>query len=80
MPRARNTLLVLMILIAGAAGSAAAACIPPERPFLPQSLDDMRAYEDLIRADFETYIADVQVYFRCLDAERVRVFVEASEV
>ncbi len=77
---ARNTPLMLFILIAGALGSAAAACTPPERPFLPQSENDMRAYADLIRTDFESYIAEVQVYFRCLEAERARAFVEAQEV
>ena len=40
----------------------------------------MRTYADLIRADFESYIADVQGYFRCLDAERARAFIEAREV
>ena len=40
----------------------------------------MRAYADLIREDFEAYIADVQDYFRCLDDERARAFVEAREV
>jgi len=40
----------------------------------------MRAYADLIRSDFETYIADVQDYFRCLDTERARAFHEAREV
>ena len=39
-----------------------------------------RAYADLIRSDFESYIADVQHYFRCLDTERARAFVEAREV
>ena len=40
----------------------------------------MRAYADLIRADFEAYIAEVQDYFRCLDEERARTFTEAREV
>jgi len=40
----------------------------------------MIAYADLIRSDFETYIADVQDYFRCLDTERARAFTEAREV
>ena len=57
-----------------------APCIAPERPFLPQSREDMRLYADLLRADFETYIAEVQTYFRCLDEERARAFVEAREV
>ena len=76
---ARNKALVLMILALGAAGQGA-ACTPPERPFLPQSREDMRIYADLIRADFESYIAKVQDYFRCLDEERGRAFIEAREV
>jgi len=40
----------------------------------------MRTYAELIRADFETYIANVQDYFRCVDEERARIFVEAREV
>lgn len=60
--------------------AAAADCVPPERPFLPQSQEDMRAYADLLRADFESYIADIQEYFRCLDAERARALQEAREV
>lgn len=76
---ARNITLMLLILILGA-GAAGAACISPERPFLPQSQEDMRIYADLIRGDFEAYIADVQEYFRCIDEERARAFVEAREV
>ncbi|PWE26985.1 hypothetical protein C4N9_19200 [Pararhodobacter marinus] len=56
------------------------ACTPPERPFLPASREDMRAYADLIRGDFEAYIAAVQDYFRCLDNERARASIEAREV
>jgi hypothetical protein len=77
---ARNAPLLFAILLGSIPASATADCIPPERPFLPQSREDMRAYADLIRADFETYIADVQEYFRCLDTERARAFVEAREV
>lgn len=40
----------------------------------------MRLYADLLRSDFEAYIAEAQVYFRCLEAERTRVFAEAQEV
>jgi hypothetical protein len=76
---ARNITLVLLITVLVAGGSAH-ACNPPERPFLPASREDMRAYADLIRGDFEAYIADVQDYFRCLDEERARAFVEAREV
>ena len=76
---ARNIPLVLLITVRVASGPAH-ACTPPERPFLPTLREDMRAYADLIRGDFEAYIADVQDYFRCLDEERARAFVEASEV
>tara|TARA_R110002012_G_scaffold272063_2_gene457492 strand:- start:1150 stop:1398 length:249 start_codon:yes stop_codon:yes gene_type:complete len=69
-------LLILGVVTAGPA----AACISPEPPFLPQSEEDMQTYADLIRGDFEAYIADVQDYFRCLDEERARAFVEAREV
>ena len=56
------------------------ACTPPDRPFLPQAREDMRIYKDLIREDFEGYIAQVQDYFRCIDEERARAFSEAREV
>jgi hypothetical protein len=76
---ARNAQLLFAILLGGLPASAAADCLPPERPFLPQSQEDMRAFADLIRGDFETYFAEVQDYFRCLDAERARAFAEARE-
>lgn len=76
---ARNITLALLITVLVASGPAD-ACTPPERPFLPTSREDMRAYADLIRGDFEAYIADVQDYFRCLDDERARAFIEAREV
>ena len=74
-----NILLMLLITLLVVAGPAH-ACTPPERPFLPASREDMRAYADLIRGDFEAYIADVQDYFRCIDEERARAFIEAKEV
>jgi hypothetical protein len=76
---ALNITLLLLIALLAAAGPAH-ACTPPERPFLPTSSEDMRNFAVLIRGDFEAYIADVQDYFRCLDEERARVFVEAREV
>lgn len=69
-------LLITVLVVSGPAH----ACIPPERPFLPASREDMRTYADLIRGDFEAYIADVQEYFRCIDEERARAFIEAREV
>lgn len=38
----------------------ASACIAPEKPYLPARPEDVRAYADLLRADFEGYIADIQ--------------------
>jgi hypothetical protein len=69
--------LLITVLVTGVP---AYACTRPERPFLPASREDMRTYADLIRGDFEAHIADVQDYFRCLDEERARAFVEAREV
>lgn len=77
---ARNAPLLFAFLLGSMPIAAAADCVPPERPFLPQSQEDMRAYADLLRSDFEGYIADIQDYFRCLDAERQRAFQEAREV
>lgn len=69
-------LVVPLVLI----GQTACACIAPERPFLPDRPEDVREYADLLRSDFDGYIADIQDYFRCLDAERQRAFLEAQEV
>lgn len=55
-------------------------CIPPIRPFVPSNPHDVQAYADLLRQDFEAYIADFGTYLRCLDAERARVFEEGQEV
>lgn len=55
----------------------AAPCVAPERPFLPQAPVDMRTYAELIRSDFEAYIADAKIYFHCLDAERTPAFTGA---
>ena len=76
---ARNIPLALLITAVVVAGPVH-ACTPPERPFLPASREDMRTYADLIRGDFEAYIAAVQDYFRCIDEERARAFIEAREV
>lgn len=47
---------------------------------MPQDQNAVREYRDIIRSDFERYVADVQLYFRCLDAERARAFEEARNV
>lgn len=77
----RNALLCAVVLSFGlAAPSNAETCYPPTVPFVPSDQKAQRELADLIRRDFETYIADVQEYFRCLDAERARAFEEAREV
>jgi len=68
----------LFICISGTA--AAQTCYAPQRPFVPTDPDDVQEYRDLIGRDFETYIADIQSYFRCLEVERARAFKEAREV
>jgi hypothetical protein len=77
---ARNGILAALIVVAQAQDAMAAPCHAPERHFLPQSREDMRLYADLLRADFETYIAEVQTYLRCFDEDRARAFVKAREV
>lgn len=71
-----------VILLSAVVGSSAssATCLAPQRPFLPDDPSAIVEYSDLIRRDFEVYIRDVQVYFRCLDGERSRAFDEAKEV
>nr|WP_308917183.1 hypothetical protein [Jannaschia sp. LMIT008] len=81
MPRISAKLHVLIILgILWPAVSQAETCLAPTRPFVPSDPTDARRYAALIRADFETYLSDVQAYFRCLDEERTRAFYEAREV
>ncbi|WP_259994391.1 hypothetical protein [Sulfitobacter sp. S190] len=60
--------------------AAAETCLAPQRPFVPSDPQAAREYADIIRLDFESYIGDIQNYFRCLDDERARAFEEAREV
>lgn len=81
MPSGRMTVFALIILqFCGTSAVSAQGCLAPSRPFVPSDPRDVREYADLIRTDFEVYLADVQTYFRCLDAERARAFNEAREV
>ncbi|KFI25790.1 hypothetical protein CN97_07705 [Haematobacter massiliensis] len=70
----------MVILACFPGAGVAASCLAPPRPFLPSDSQAARDYADLIRGDFETYIEDIQSYFRCLDSERARAFEEAREV
>lgn len=73
--------LQAMVILACLPGAGvAASCLAPPRPFVPSDSQAARDYADLIRGDFETYIQDIQSYFRCLDGERARAFEEAREV
>ena len=81
MPLGKPMALTLIILqFWGASAVSAQGCLAPSRPYVPSDPTAAREFADLIRADFETYLADVQSYFQCLDAERSRAFNEAREV
>lgn len=58
----------------------AETCLAPARPFLPNDSSSVRGYADILRRDFDLYIADIEAYFRCLDEERARAFDEARKV
>ena len=75
-------LLFIFIVSAVSCGSQAHAmtCFAPPRPFIPNDPAQAREFADLILKDFETYIAEIQRYFLCLDKERARAFAEAQEV
>lgn len=70
----------VFLLIVFPAGATAQTCYAPPRPFVPTDPQDVQEYRDLIGRDFETYIVDIQAYFRCLEEERARAFEEAREV
>ena len=62
------------------AQSHAEPCLPLIPPDLPRDAELMREFEDLLRAEFEHYLSEVTLYFRCIDAERARAWREAAEV
>ena len=70
----------MFLLVLFPSGAIAQTCYAPARPFVPTDPQDVQEYRDLIGRDFETYIADIQSYFRCLEEERARAFEEACEV
>jgi hypothetical protein len=70
----------IVLWVASVRGAEAETCIAPVRPFVPSDPNAMQEYRDLVQKDFEFYIQDIQVHFRCLDAERARAFEEAREV
>ncbi len=74
------SLCAIVLWFGFAAPAKAETCFPPTVPFVPNDPAAQREFVDLIKQDFEIYIADVQEYFRCLDTERARAFEEAREV
>jgi len=62
------------------AQSDAGFCLPLSPPLLPSDARLMREFADLLRDEFEHYLSEVTLYFRCLDAERDRAWREAAEV
>jgi len=71
---------VVILMMALSTPGFAQGCMAPVVPFMPANPADIRTYADILRADFETYFADAQAYFHCLEQERSRAFVEAQEV
>lgn len=70
----------VFLMVSFPSGAMAQTCYAPARPFVPTDPKDVQEYRELIGRDFETYIADIQSYFRCLEEERARAFQEAHEV
>lgn len=54
-------------------------CLTPVVPFVPADPLDRAEYIDLLKQDFEDYFRAASAYFRCLEAERERVFAEAQQ-
>lgn len=75
-----SSLVLLLALAASPLEGQEFGCVPPVRPFVPIDPRDAAVYSDLIRQDFELYIADFEDYLRCLDTERARVFAEGQAV
>ena len=81
-PRLQRLLHVQAVVILSTLCSPgfAQSCLAPARPFLPNDSSSVLVYADILRRDFDLYIADIEAYFRCLDQERARAFKEAREV
>lgn len=62
------------------AQSHAELCLPLTPPLVPGDTRLIREFADLLREEFEQYLAGVPGYFRCLDDERARAWREAAEV
>lgn len=70
----------ICLLIQPVGGFATSFCVPPQVPYLPETDADLRAYADLIRADYEEYFRAVSDFTTCLTEARAEAIVEAEEV
>lgn len=70
----------LYLLVIPSGGLATSFCVPPEAPSIPNTDADLRAYADLIRADYEKYFRAVSDFSTCLTEARAEVMVEAEQV
>ena len=59
--------LLSVLLIPTAAEAQAPICVPPEEPWVPERDEDVRAYVDLVAADFERYFSALTQHFQCLE-------------
>lgn len=64
----RSALAALPFLaILAPAQAQAPVCVPPQEPWVPESEADLRAYADLVAADFERYFLALTRHFQCLE-------------
>lgn len=70
----------ICLLVQPGDGFGAPFCVPPKAPYLPETDADLRAYADLIRADYEEYFRAVSDFTTCLIEARAEAIVEAEEV
>ena len=64
----RLAIAALVVLLAQTPAEAQAPlCVPPEEPWVPERDADVRAYVDLVAADFERYFLAMTHHFQCLE-------------
>lgn len=69
----------ICLLVQPGSGFSVPFCVPPEVPSVPATDADLRAYADLISADYEEYFRAVSDFTTCLTEARAEVIVEAEE-
>ena len=77
----RLAILATLAATSGAVGQTTSMdCVPPLHPMTDASPDDVRDFEDLIRAEFSAYFNEAQSYLNCLAAAQTRATEEINEV